>query len=113
VVSNKTCAGTADLGGNSWEVTLTGLTPNTCTSVTVNAAIGAPVVYGLNVYGDVDAGGSVTIVDLSTIKSNVAGGTLGVVNGTNFAQDLDVSNTLNIIDMSQAKSNLTGFVTCP
>jgi hypothetical protein len=109
-----TCGGTADLGGNVWEVTLVGAADDECVQYEViNVVTGPATVTARNILGDAEGGGGVNIGDLAAIKGNIVGGTLVVVDGTSFRQDVNLSGGLNIGDLASTKTQIGGGAVCP
>ncbi len=70
----------------------------------------APVTFRVRVIkGDVNASGSVNILDQNSVKGQLA----KPVTAANFMNDVDASGSINILDQNAVKANLGKTATCP
>lgn len=117
-LTTAACGAVTDLGGGLiWELGLTGVASNECETLTLLASLGLGVtspksVRMVNVFGDVNQSGNVSLVDLAYVKSGIIGKARGTVDETNFLQDVQLSNSINIADLSAVKSNFGASASC-
>ena len=109
-------AGTS-LGASAYEAVLTGLTANTCNTITLTgvtaiaddaALIDDDNLQVRNLQGDSDNSGNTDIVDLSLTKSALFGPVIGEAE-----TDAHTDGILDIVDLSVTKGNLFETVSCP
>ncbi len=109
------CDSVTDLGGNAYEVALSGGSDDSCVEIEIVSLSlsSVSVIQGLNIKGDVNASGGVTVIDLSEAKTDITGGTNGTVVAGNAQKDVELSNGLTVIDLSEIKAQVGGSATCP
>ncbi len=108
----EVCAGVTDLGGNAYEVALVGGMNETCLEVEllgIPYLEGTRIFQGLNLLGDVNASGGVTIIDLANAKS-----CMGTPIGAGFCTRADTNRNCNIsvIDLSNIKAEVGSTASC-
>lgn len=111
VISNGACSA-VNVEGNALIVGLSGLAKNTCLTAGVQGIDGLSGNAQVSVVlreGDVNANGSVNILDLQAIKNQLN----QPVGAANFRNDVTANGTINILDLQATKNNLNQPAGCP